>query len=197
MSSALVTMTPMTASRGTTATRRRAIVITSTASPRLFFKARCSKSRTGQVVTTIMPAQTVDMRKGRRIQNTALTSMAIARTCNVARVTSYAFVSVLRGEDSTVVSEIRPVSAITWSSFVSWPVVDRVSFLYPLPDVSFCLLLAFRVQRRQISPAGSTGNNTDISKQSCRDRCTNSYKSNCFGSIPAWPLPGRNARWGF
>jgi hypothetical protein len=63
-------------------------VITATASPRLFFIRAWSHSKRGHVATTIMVAQTIEVRNGRSIQKLAAMNTPIKSTASVVPVMS-------------------------------------------------------------------------------------------------------------
>ena len=88
MSPTLSTMVETASDKGTMMTSRSRTVITVTASQRLPRRRAWSPSRAGHVVTTIMVAQRMATRKGRRIQKLAAMSVPIKSTASVVRVTS-------------------------------------------------------------------------------------------------------------
>jgi len=85
ISSALATMVPIASEKGTTNTRRSAIVITVTASQRRPHSHPCTRSMSGHVATAIMVAQMSAGRKGRKIQNEAAMSPPMNSTARVVR----------------------------------------------------------------------------------------------------------------
>ena len=71
ISSALATIVPIAAENGATKTSSSATIIAVTASQRLPQSRACAATISGQVDTTIIVAQMVAARNGRRIQNVA------------------------------------------------------------------------------------------------------------------------------
>ena len=84
ISLALATIVPMASDNGSTSTSSSAPVIAATASFRLPHSHACSRRITGHVATTIINAQTIAPRNGRRIQIVSAISTTMMRTPSVA-----------------------------------------------------------------------------------------------------------------
>ena len=81
-------MVPIAADSGTTSTSSRTTDITVTASQRRPPAQRCTLISSGQVATTIMIAQMIAPRNGRRIHSEAAISPPITITVSRMRVSS-------------------------------------------------------------------------------------------------------------
>ena len=88
MSPAFATIVPIAADNGTTKISSSAAVRTVVAIQRLPQKTACSMRRIGQVVTTIIVAQIVAARNGRRIQSDATMRPPMMRVARTVRVRS-------------------------------------------------------------------------------------------------------------
>jgi hypothetical protein len=86
--SAWLTIVPTEREKGMIKTSSRARVIMTTAGERLPPNHRWKRSMTGQVATTIMVAQIIARRKGRMIQNTAVSRTPMKRMPRVIPVMS-------------------------------------------------------------------------------------------------------------
>ena len=85
ISPALETIVPVASDSGRTSTSSHAAVMAATASFRLPQSHACSRRITGHVATTIIEAQMIAPRKGRRIQTVDAISATMNRTPRVAR----------------------------------------------------------------------------------------------------------------
>ena len=85
ISPALATMVPVASDSGRTSTSSHAVVMAATASFRRPQSHACSCRIMGHVATTIIAAQMIAPRKGRRIQTVDAISVTMSSTPRVAR----------------------------------------------------------------------------------------------------------------
>mgnify|MGYP003694131281 CR=1 FL=1 len=120
ISLALATMVPIAAENGTTKTSSSAAVMMVVASQRLPQRRDWSARRIGHVVTTIIAAQMVAARNGRRIQTDAAMSPPMIRTAKTVRVRSR-----VRGSCSMMVANSSSSGYCMnqpWLTTSDWPV---------------------------------------------------------------------------